>query len=84
MDILAFCRKRAISTDGIVISQDVEWNRDHQDNSTVMLKIELPPHFPAKYDSVLERAANKCLVAHLARGLVESSFLTRISRAEKQ
>ena len=82
MDILAFCRKRDILTSGITISQLVDWNRDNPDQSRITLQIELPPHFPAKYDEVLGRAVDSCLVANLGRGLDASSFHRQISRIE--
>ena len=83
MDILAFCRKRDISTSGINISQRVDWNREKPEQSRVTLQVELPPHFPEKYDEALGRAVDKCLVAHLGRGLGESSFDRQMSRADK-
>ena len=83
MDILAFCRKRDISTKGITISQLVDWNRNRPDQSRITLQVGLPPHFPEKYDDVLGRAVDKCLVANLGRGLHESSFDRQITRAAK-
>ncbi len=80
MDILAFCRERDISTEGITISQLVDWNRKAPDQSKIELQIELPPHFPEKYDDVLGRAVDKCLVAQLGRGLDQSSFNKKITR----
>lgn len=82
MDILAFCRKRDISTRGINISQIVHWNRRQPDHSKIQLQIQLPPHFPKKYDSVLGRAVDKCLVANLGRGLDDTSFDKQITRTE--
>jgi len=83
MDILAFCRKRDISTSGINISQVVDWDRTQPDQSKILLQIELPPHFPQKYDSALGRAVDKCLVANLGRGLDDSSFDKQITRTER-
>ncbi len=82
MDILAFCRKRDISTSGITIRQLVDWNRDKPDQSRITLQIDLPPYFPEKYDEVLGRAVDRCLVANLGRGLDETSFDRQISRIE--
>jgi len=83
MDILVFCRKRDISTRGINISQVVDWDRTQPDQSKILLRIELPTHFPKKYDSVLGRAVDKCLVANLGRGLDDSSFDKKITRTER-
>ena len=81
MDILAFCRKRDIAPDNIKISQDVEWSREKRDQSQVVLKVELPPEFPEKYDDVIDIAVKKCLVASLGRGLDKSSFRSEVGRA---
>jgi len=81
MDILAFCRKRDISTEGINISQTVDWNRTDPGRSRIALQVELPAHFPEKYDDVLGRAVDTCLVARLGRGLHSSSFTRKITRS---
>lgn len=82
MDILAFCQKREISTDGIKISQVVDWNKKMHDQSKVVLRVELPPHFPEKYDNALGKTVDKCLVASLGKGLNESSFDREITRTD--
>ena len=81
MDILAFCRKRDISTDGFKIRQIVDWNKKHNDQSKVVLKIELPDHFPAKYDKTIGKAVDNCLVANLGKGLSADSFERSITRS---
>ena len=80
MDILAFCRKRDIPTEGIVITQDVEWCREQHDKSKVILNIELPPSFPEKYEPVIGKAVDRCLVAGLGKGLSDASFTNKINR----
>ena len=74
MDILAFCRKREIATDGFRIRQAVDWNRKLTDQSKVVLNIELPEHFPEKYVQSVHKFVDNCLVARLGRGLNENSF----------
>ena len=81
MDILAFCRKRQISVEGFRITQSVDWSRSHTDQSKIVLHIELPPHFPVKYENVIGRAVDTCLVAHLGKGLISSRFEKSISRS---
>ena len=83
MDILAFCRKREISTEGIKIRQDVEWSKEHHDQSKVVLKIELPQHFPQNYDSAIGKAVDNCLVARLGRALDESNFARQVTRVQQ-
>jgi ribosomal protein S12 methylthiotransferase accessory factor len=80
MDILAFCRKRRIATDGFRIRQVVDWNRKLTDQSKVMLNIELPPNFPEKYETAIRKAVDNCLVARLGKGLNENSFESSIQR----
>jgi len=82
MDILAFCQKREIATEGMKISQVVDWNKKKHDQSRVVLQIELPPHFPEKYDNALGKTVDKCLVASLGRGLDESSFDKVVTRRD--
>ena len=81
MDILAFCRKRRIATDGFKIRQIVDWHAKQTDQSKVMLHIELPHDFPEKYEKTIRKAADNCLVARLGKGLDENSFASSVSRA---
>ena len=81
MDILAFCRKRRLATDGFRIRQIVDWNRKLTDQSKVLLNIELPHNFPEKYEKTIRKAVDNCLVARLGKGLTENSFESSISRA---
>jgi hypothetical protein len=80
MDILAFCRKRSISTDGFKIRQIVDWHTKRTDQSKVLLSIELPHNFPGKYEKTIRKAVDNCLVTRLGKGLNENSFETKITR----
>ena len=84
MDILAFCRKRSISTDGFKIRQIVDWHTKQTDQSKVLLSIELPHDFPGKYEKTIRKAVDNCLVARLGKGLNENSFASSISRATEK
>ena len=84
MDILAFCRKRSIATDGFRIRQIVDWHTQQTDQSKVLLSIELPPDFPEKYEKTIQKAVDSCLVARLGRGLNEDSFASSVSRANEK
>jgi hypothetical protein len=81
MDILAFCRKRSIATDGFRIKQIVDWHTKQTDQSKVLFSIELPHDFPEKYEKTIRKAVDNCLVARLGKGLNENSFASSISRA---
>jgi len=80
MDILAFCRKRNIATDGFRIRQIVDWNRELTDQSKILFNIELSDRFPEKYEKTIHKLVDNCLVAKLGRGLTESSFEKMITR----
>ncbi|UCD78815.1 MAG: hypothetical protein JSW26_25995 [Desulfobacterales bacterium] len=82
MDILAFCRKRGLAADGFRIRQIVDWNRRHTDQTKVFLSIELPHHFPAKYEKTIAKAVDNCLVARLGRGLNQRSFVKSVTRKD--
>ena len=84
MDILAFCRKRNISTEGFKIRQIVDWNRKHTDQSRVVLNIELPDHFPQKYDKTIGKTVDSCTVANLGKGISPDSFESAVTRSQKQ
>ncbi len=60
--VLGFCQKRDIPTDGLRLTQ--AWDRDEKTNriTTLRITIEVPPEFPEKYHSALERVASKCTV----------------------
>jgi len=81
MDILAFCRKRSIATDGFRIRQIVDWNRKLTDQSKILLNIGLPDQFPEKYEQSIGKIVDSCLVARLGRGLNENSFEKLITRS---
>jgi len=83
MDILAFCRKRSVPTDGFKLRQIVDWNRKPTDQSKIVFNIELPDHFPEKYDKSIYKFVDNCLVARLGQGLTENSFEKLITRSGK-
>jgi ribosomal protein S12 methylthiotransferase accessory factor len=84
MDILAFCRKRRIATDGFRIKQTVDWHTKQTDQSKVLLNVELPTDFPEKYEKTIQKAVDSCLVARLGRGLNENSFASSVSRSNEK
>jgi hypothetical protein len=84
MDILAFCRKRSIATDGFRIRQIVDWHTKQTDQSKVLLSIELPHNFPEKYEKTIRKAVDSCLVAGLGKGPNENSFASSVSRAKQK
>ncbi len=67
---------------GFKITQVVDWHKKKTDRSRVVFKIELPGHFPKKYEGALGKVVETCLVAKLGKGLDDDSFTTVISWAE--
>ena len=63
--VLEFCNARGISTEGISLSQQVEFAMDAAGKrrlAKVGLTINLPPDFPEKYRNAVVKAAELCAV----------------------
>lgn len=60
--VLAFCRTRELSTDGIALRQHVDVDPATHLPTRVSVTITLPPSFPEKYRSGVVRAAESCKV----------------------
>ncbi|MBI4061779.1 MAG: OsmC family protein [Elusimicrobia bacterium] len=59
---LGFCRKRGIATDGLEITERVEWDEAEHRVSQIAIDIALPKGFPEKYRDSLLHAVNLCTV----------------------
>lgn len=60
--VLGFCQARGISTAGIELVQHHGFDESTRLLNRVELEIILPPEFPEKYRSAVERAASGCKV----------------------
>jgi putative redox protein len=60
--VLGFCQARGLSTEGIVLRQDIVCEGDEQALRRVTIEVSLPCSFPQKYESALLRAAQGCKV----------------------
>jgi putative redox protein len=60
--VLGFCRQRGIPTEGLRMSQEMEFDPVTGLISTIRLEIHVPPGFPEKYRGALIRAAEQCAV----------------------
>ncbi len=66
--IKSFCDMRKIPTDGIKITQELEYNKEIKLISKINVEVDLPEDFPMKYKDALLNAANLCTVKrHLAQ-----------------
>ncbi len=57
-----FCNKRRISTAGIQLVQQVEWDSKGKMITRISIDIQLPGGFPSQYTAAVKRAADLCLV----------------------
>ena len=76
--VLGFCQRRDISTDGIRVVQRLVRNEEKKIEA-VAITIEVPPDFPEKYHSALERAATMCTVKKTIENPPEFSIDTVVS-----
>jgi len=60
--VLGFCQKRGIATEGIELTQKMEWNEEKHLVSKISLEIKVPDGFPEKYHDSLIKAASLCTV----------------------
>ena len=59
---LEFCQSRKLSTDGMQISMNCDFDKKETTCLKVSLTLKLPDHFPDKYRRPLIRVVDKCSV----------------------
>jgi putative redox protein len=60
--VLGFCQARGLSTDGVSLTQSVDYDAETHLPKHVRIALTLPPSFPEKYRSAIVRAAENCKV----------------------
>jgi putative redox protein len=60
--VLGYCKTRGIPTEGIKLTQKMEYDPAGKMVQKVRIEIQLPPEFPSKYHSAVIRAAGACFV----------------------
>ncbi|HEY6878943.1 MAG TPA: OsmC family protein [Polyangiales bacterium] len=60
--VLGFCQARNLPTEGLGLTQRVEYDADTHLPRHVKLELTLPPGFPEKYRTAIVRAAERCKV----------------------
>lgn len=60
--VLAFCRQRQLSTRGLSLKMQGDWNEARHLFESLQIIITLPSDFPEKYRKAVIRAAGKCTV----------------------
>lgn len=76
--VLGFCQARNIPTDGIKLTQRVEFDREKHRLSRVAIDIHLPPSFPDKYRDAVRRAAETCAVKRAILDPPEFAIETKV------
>lgn len=59
---LGFCQSRNIDTQGLRLTQEVEFDEATHRMTKVRLLLQTPPGFPEKYVSALQNTVNRCTV----------------------
>ena len=63
--VLSFCQERGIPTDGITLTQRLEYVTGEDEKTkldTIAIDINVPPSFPEKYHKALVKVADQCAV----------------------
>ena len=60
--VLGFCQGRGLPTDGLKLTQSMEWDPVSHKLRRVRMDIHLPAGFPEKYKEAVVRAADQCAV----------------------
>jgi ribosomal protein S12 methylthiotransferase accessory factor len=60
--VLGFCQQRGLPTEGIELTQRLEFDPVRRMVSDVHLEISVPPTFPEKYHDALIKSASLCAV----------------------
>lgn len=60
--VLGFCQSRGLPTEGLRLTQRMEWNAVSHKLEAVHLTVHLPEGFPEKYKEAVVRAADQCAV----------------------
>lgn len=79
--VLAFCRKRGLSTDGIQIMQTMDSGTGTGLVTAIHLAIQVPAEFPEKYRDPLIRAVEQCAVKRHLEATPVLAIETRVEVA---
>ena len=61
--VIAFCKSRDISIEGLTFKQRMEWDMEAHRLGKITFEISTPPDFPPKYRKAIIKAAERCAVA---------------------
>lgn len=60
--VLGFCQQRGLPTDGLKITQRIEYDPIKRGIGAITLEIQLPADFPEQYKEAVIRSAELCAV----------------------
>jgi len=60
--VLGFCQQRGLSTEGIELTQRMEYDPQKRMIGRIEIEISVPPEFPEKYHDALVSSASLCAV----------------------
>jgi len=60
--VLGFIQSRGLSTEGLEIVQEMDWDPEAHLMKKISFRIVLPKDFPEKYKGAVIKAAEQCLV----------------------
>ncbi|MDA8131631.1 MAG: OsmC family protein [Elusimicrobia bacterium] len=60
--VLGFIQSRGLSTEGLKIVQEMDWDPEAHLMKKITFRITLPKGFPEKYKGAVIKAAEQCLV----------------------
>lgn len=60
--VLSFCRNHDLPTEGVFLTQRMQYDPTARRMARIDLQIHVPPDFPEKYLKALERSAELCAV----------------------
>lgn len=60
--VARFCQQRDLSTEGMTMSLDIDYNQEERKLEKVKIAVQLPDGFPDKYKKAVVRAAGMCSV----------------------
>lgn len=59
---LQFCNARKLSTEGMKLTMEYDWDKEQKRYPKMTLRLHLPEGFPEKYRSAILRAMDQCAV----------------------
>ena len=76
--VLGFCQQRGLSTEGIELTQRMEYDQQKRMIGRIEIEISVPPDFPEKYHEALVNSASLCAVKKHIQDPPEFAIFTSV------